>query len=192
MILEQIQSLSHWQIDLLTSWLLLQSAVVAVAPEEVIIITLGLLWGQGKLEFVEALLSVLVGLLPANWIMVLIGQKLSAKFAHKRGVQMASQYLKSYGPWLIFVTRFTPMVRAPVYLSVGASRYGLRRFSRVDALAACFQVPLLLILGRTIGARAGSVDEAFRVIAWVGGSLLGVTLLSTYFVEKRRKRVEMT
>ena len=119
--------------------------------------------------------------------MVLMGERLSSRFMKKRSVQFASEYLHRWGAWVIVLTRFTPIVRAPVYLAVGVSRFGVLRFFQTDGLAACVQVPLLLYLGKTIGGSNETVGAAVRTMGWIAGGLLVLTLLFTVLVDKSRK-----
>src|SRR4051812_49254828 len=73
-LIEQLQNQSSWHIALIATGLLLQGAVIAVFPEEVIICALGVLWGSGKIGFFEAFVAVECGLLPANLALVLLGR----------------------------------------------------------------------------------------------------------------------
>jgi membrane protein DedA with SNARE-associated domain len=186
MVLEKLNALSHWQIDLIAFLLLIQGAVVSIAPEEVVIVALGLLWGHGKITFIEASIVILLGILPANILLVLFGEKFAKRFEKKRAVQIASNYLRRYGALVIVLTRFTPVVKGPVYFSVGALRFGLGRFLLTDLLAALVQVPLLLLLGKTIGENSESIEHALRTVGWIAGSMLALSLLITIRLESRQ------
>jgi membrane protein DedA with SNARE-associated domain len=188
MILEKLSSLSHWQIDLVAFWLLLQGAFFSSVPEEVVILALGVLWGHDKISFIEAFFSICAGLLPANLIMVLFGQRLSRGHTEKKGVKIASEYLKRYGVWVIFLIRFTPLVRAPVYFSVGATRFGIKRFIKTDWAAACIQVPMLLILARSLSDRSDAAQAYLPLIGWSAGGILASVLAFTIGREILQKR----
>lgn len=186
--LEILKGLNHWQIDLLATGLLLQGAIFAVFPEEIIILTLGLLWGQGKVNFWEALLFTQLGLLPANAAMVLIGKKLGSRsFIRKKGVQAALKSLERYGAWLILITRFTPLIRGPVYLAVGCSRFPFLSFVRIDAWASCIQISLLLLLGRRLGVRSGSLQAAYEKVGFYSTTVMISMLLTFAWRELRRQ-----
>lgn len=184
-----IQGLNHWQICALASWLLLQGAVVAVAPEEVIMLSLGVLWGQGKIGFTEGLACVYLGLLPANNAMVYAASHFSKlKFFQKPAVLKAVTLFQRRGRWVIFVTRFTPFVRAPIYAAVGLSRIPQLVFFAIDSSAALIQVPLLLILGNYIGQKTGSITAAYKLIGGVSLSIAGAVLLFFLVREQYRKK----
>lgn len=186
--LETFDGLNHWQIGMIATGLLLQGAVIAIFPEEIIILTLGLLWGRGKMSFPEALLFTQLGLLPANAAMVFLGRKLGQKsILRKKGVQPALAGLHRYGARLIFVTRFTPLVRGPVYLAVGGAQYPFWRFARVDAIASCLQIPLLLWAGRWLEANSGSLQEFYQRLGILAGSVMAAVVLSFAWMEWRRK-----
>lgn len=173
--LDLFHGLSHWQVDLLVSWLLLQGAVLSIFPEEVIILTMGLLWGQGKITFPEALFSIQLGLIPGNAFMMLFGRKFGHRFfLSKKGVQVAMDYFKRYGGWLVFFARFTPLVRGPIYLAAGISGFPPLSFIRIDTWASCFQISFLLLAGRWIEAHSKSIEEAYRII----GMTIGIGMIS--------------
>lgn len=188
--LNLLNGLNHWQIDFLAMGLLLQGAVFAVFPEEVIILTMGLLWGQGRVTFPEALIFIQLGLLPANLAMVLIGKYLgNKKFLQKKRVREALQYLHRYGGGLIFVTRFVPLVRAPVYLAVGIAQYAPLSFVRIDAWASCFQISSLLLVGRWVGTHSESVMDAYKHIGALIASVMAVFLV--ILIARRRLDYEI-
>lgn len=194
-LLIQFSGLPSWQIAAAATWLLLQACVVPSLPEEVVITTLGMLSSQGRIGFLTALAAVLFGLLPANSATVFIGSRLARGLsffgpfqrAFKAApVQDALGAVRRHGRGLVFATRFTPLVRGPVYLACGASQMGVPRFFAVDALAACVQVPLLLWLGARIGRNAASLAQAWQRIGLLLGGLAAVALALHLFKRFRR------
>jgi membrane protein DedA with SNARE-associated domain len=153
-LLTRLDSLASWQICLGVILLLLQGAIFTVFPEEIVIVVLGYLWGQGNVAFAEAFFSVLVGLLPANLAMYGIGRRLGGwlpRWIPATAVARARARLNALGTAGIVITRFTPFVRGPAYLAAGISGFGARRFFVADALASLVYVPLLLLVGKTAG-----------------------------------------
>lgn len=196
-LLEQLNQLSHWQIDLIALLLLLQGAVLAAFPEEIVITALGILWFQGKVNFPEALFAIQIGLLPANLVMVFIGKKLGRKFLSKRpfcwlidatAADRAALAFRKRGVLLVALTRFTPTVRGPVYFAAGTSGMSLSRFFAVDAAASFIQIPLLLLLGKSMGQNASSILAAYRMLGAAFAVLLIGTLLFSLIRRLRRAR----
>ena len=172
-LLQQLAELESWRIGLIATWLLLQSVVVALFPEEVIAVTLGVLWSQGKISFTESMLFIQAGLLPANAFMVGIGQRFGLPLIKRRPfrwlldateVEEWLKLIRLNKKKVIFFARFIPMVRGPIYFATGMSQLGIREFSKVDYIASLFQIPLLLLVGKWIGASAGSLVDAFQKI----------------------------
>jgi membrane protein DedA with SNARE-associated domain len=177
-----LSSLPGWQLALAATWLLLQAAVIPSVPEEVVMTTLGVLWSQGKVDFLTAYAAILAGLLPANAMAVFIGglaERGLLRFGPARrmiqsdAVRSARATVLRYGRVVVAVTRFIPLVRGPVYLACGASGMTVRQFFVVDALAALVQVPLLLLLGAKVGEGAGSLAEAWQRVGILALLLLG-------------------
>lgn len=186
-LLLQLSQLQSWQIGLLASYLLYQGFFVSVFPEEVIATTLGLLWGEGKIGFFHALISIWVGLLPANATTVFVGSRFGPKLLNMRpfcwlfkkdAISDALELVKKNGAWVVIMTRFVPMIRGPLYLATGLSQMAVSQFMRLDLLASCIQVPCLLILGRMIGRNASSMMDAYRKIGFLMvGLVLGAAIL---------------
>ncbi len=196
-LLAQLQELNHWQIDLLAIGLLLQGAILAVLPEEVIAISLGALCAQGRISYLEALISMQIGLLPANGLMVYLGQRFGDALLTKppfswllqrQAVEGALIRVRQYGWWLVFATRFIPTIRGPVYAAVGMSRMGVLRFMKIDGLASCLHVPLLLFLGSTLGRSSSSVIEVYRRVGLLAAALLAFGVIAAFAHSATRLR----
>jgi len=187
--IELINGLNHWQIDFLATGLLLQGAILPLIPEEIIILTMGLLWSQGKITFPEAFVFIQLGLLPANLGVVLIGKHFGKQFfIKKRGIQFAQKFFLKFGGQAIFLTRFTPLIRAPMYLVVGFSQYPALSFLRFDAWASCFQIPLLLLTGRWIETQSKSIIGAYKEITILFGIGLTFTMIGNILFELTLKK----
>jgi len=194
-VLLRFSGLEGWQIGLAATWLLLQACVLPSVPEEIVTAALGMLWSQGRIGFATALFSVLLGLLPANSAAVFIGSRL-ARGMSRRGpfrrafaspaVQDALASVRIHGRGLVFATRFTPLVRGPIYLACGAAQMGVPRFFAVDALAACIQVPLILWVGARVGRGAGSLAEAWQRMGFLSAGLVGIAL-AVYLLRRARR-----
>ncbi len=194
-LLNQLSNLEHWKIALLASGMLLQGAVASVFPEEVILTSLGVLWSQGKIGFFEAWLAVMIGLLPANSFPAFLGRQFGLKALSarplcwvfkKEAVESSVHLLKTHGNWVIFCTRFIPLIRGPIYFATGVSQMGALRFSKIDAAAACIHVPLLIGLGGLIGKNANSLTEAYQRIG------LGMLLLIILGIVGRSATLEIS
>lgn len=181
-LLVRFADLQPWQIGLVAAGLLLQSCIPPGLPEELVVATLGILWGQGRIGFGTSFAAVLVGLLPANAVAVLAGGRLApllsrwrvfARALRSDAVSRALEAMRRNAVAVVVTTRFTPLVRGPVYLAAGLSGMGVARFVSLDFLAACVHVPLLLWAGNRLGKGAGSVVLAFQRLGWAALALLG-------------------
>ncbi len=177
--LDKIAGLTAIQIDLLAAFLLFEGIALAAIPEEIILLSLGVLWGQGRVGFFESLFAAQLGLLPANLFPVIVGNKLGRRILtippfswviRKDILEKALGYLHRNGTLTIFITRFTPMIRGPVYLAVGVCRIPFLKFLKIDALASCIHIPLVLLIGRIVG-KYFSVEVVYR--GMVAAALIG-------------------
>jgi membrane protein DedA with SNARE-associated domain len=194
-LLARLADLQHWEIALLAVGFLLQGAFLAVFPEELIITTLGFLWSQNRIGFVEALVAIWMGLLPANAITVFFGSRFGPRILtirpfcwmfKKDAVEESLARIRHHGPWIVFVTRFTPVIRGPIYLASGLSQMGLLRFMKIDGVAAMLQVPLLLFVGSVIGRNADSLVDGYKKVGLFMASLIGMMILFKFILKFKR------
>lgn len=182
-LLLQLSGLAHWKIALIATGTLLEGAVFTVFPEEVVVTTLGVLWSQHRIGFFEALLAVQLGLLPANLCLVFLGNRIGIKLLKippfkwilkPDAVVRSLERLRQAGSWVVFATRFIPLIRGPVYFATGLSRFPISRFFRIDCAASFIQIPLLLGLGATIGKNSASLLQAYQHVGVFMLALIGL------------------
>ncbi|MEO5969843.1 MAG: DedA family protein [Bdellovibrionia bacterium] len=197
-LIARLDHLEHWQIALLAASLLYQGIFLAVFPEEVIITTLGLLWSQGRVGFLEAWVAICVGLLPANATTVYAGSKLGMKILtirpfrwvlKKEAIEESLEQIRHYGKRIVFFTRFIPMIRGPIYFASGMSKMGVLNFMKTDFMASLIQVPGLLLLGCAIGKNATSIMDAYSKIGLFMLILLIAAILIKWLMHQRSHRV---
>jgi membrane protein DedA with SNARE-associated domain len=104
----------------------------------------------------------------------------------KKALEKTLSYLHKNGALTIFITRFTPVIRGPVYLAVGVCRIPFLRFLKIDALASCIHIPLILLLGRFVG-KYFSIEAVYKgiVIDAAVGFASSLLLIIFDFLKKR-------
>jgi membrane protein DedA with SNARE-associated domain len=193
--LNTLIGLGHWQILGLVVYLLWQGAVIPSMPEEVMVPTLGILWSQGRVGFLECVFAVQLGIMGGDLVLLSLGRFIGPQLLSRRpfsliagpeSIEEASAKLRKNGSWLIFLTRFTPMVRAPIFFAAGVSKMSPLKFLRSDYLASWLFIPLLLIAGKTLGANSSSLLGAFKVLGSVMGTFLLCGIAFAYVRERGR------
>lgn len=103
--------------------------------------------------------------------------------------ETVQSYFQRYGNWVIFVGRFTPGLRAAIFLTAGLSRrVSFIRFFVTDGLAALISVPVWVYLGY-YGAH-----EREQVAKWVREgqigilSVLGLAVVIVFVIWYRRRK----
>lgn len=195
--LDKLIGLSHWQIDLLVIYLFVQGAFFTVFPEEVVLPTLGVLWGQGKVSFLESYLASTIGLICGDIILLMLGRYLGVRLLVRRPfswiidketLKWVTEQMKKYGTRLVFFVRFVPTVRAPTFFAYGISEMPLLKFLQSDLLGLSVWIPLLIIFGRHLGAQ-GSISQAFHKLGLLMLIVIGGGLSANLVRERRRKRL---
>jgi membrane protein DedA with SNARE-associated domain len=196
-LLFRFSEMSEWQIYALVTGLLLQGFILTIFPEEILILALGYLWAQEKVGFVESFICLTIGLLPANAACFLIARRYGMGllkmrpfcwFISQRSLRLAIIRMRSHGERVLFITRFTPIIRGPIYMAAGISGMSLATFLRVEFLAACIQIPLLLYCGKILGNHADRIMELLQGFGFLMGFALLVYMAQNTLFHPRRAR----
>lgn len=165
-------------------------------PEELVVLTAGVLAGQGRVDLFAAGLTCYLGVLAGDLLLYTIGRRAGPRVLERRHfrrlftperVRWIEERVQRHGALTIVLARLTAGLRAPTFLIAGVSRLPLRRFLLADAAAALFTVSLVLLLGYHFGTRVTPVLR--RIGAWehtVVAILAGATLLWMLVAWRRR------
>lgn len=78
----------------------------------------------------------------------LLQNKFVAKFLTPERYAVVQKQFEKYGKWVVFMARFMPGLRTPIFLTAGISkRVSFLRFFITDFLAAVISVPIWVYLG---------------------------------------------
>lgn len=150
-------------------------------PEDITLIAGGVIAGLGYANVHVMCLVGLVGVLAGDSAMFLIGRYLGPRAMRQRWVALlltprryarVQKKFARYGSRLMFVARFLPGLRSPIYLTAGMTRQiSFRRFLLLDGTAALISVPLWIYLGFY-----GALNHEWLLV-WIKRSKIGVALL---------------
>jgi membrane protein DedA with SNARE-associated domain len=171
-------------------------------PEDIILLTAGLLAYYGLtnvwLTMLVGLLGVIVGDTLIFWLGSHYGRKLTKKwFFHKLlpddRLLAVSRRFKRRGNRLIFAARFMPGLRAPIFFSAGTLHLPYRVFLFYDGLAALLSVPLIVgavyYFGDNLDQVVHSIQRFEHGVLLVIAVVM-VLMLGKWYVTHRKLRRE--
>ena len=126
-------------------------------PEDITLIAAGIISQLGEQNVHVMLVVAYFGVLCGDWMMYLIGWRFgphlrqsrwfSKLLTPERMIQTETLFHR-YGSRVIFVARFLPGLRAPIYVMTGITRrISFWHFTLMDGLAALFSVPVFVYIG---------------------------------------------
>lgn len=168
-------------------------------PEDVTLFVGGLSAYYGAINLWMVIIVSYFGIIMGDSVIFFLGahygRKLTKKwFFHKllpdERLNAVRSKFHSQGNKLIFMARFMPGLRAPIYFSAGTLHLPYRVFLFYDGLAALFSVPVIISIVYYFG------DELVQVIEKVEHRIFFVILLiisaicgKWYLTHRRLKRI---
>ncbi len=160
-------------------------------PEDVTLVTGGVIAGLGYADVNTMFAVGMAGVIIGDGLVFSIGRFKGASVMRLKSVQRvitperfhsAQEAFHKYGRWVMFVARFLPGLRTPVFFTAGMSkRVSFGTWLLMDGVAALISVPVWVYLGY-FGAR--NFDWMFTILhrfqygifalLAVGGVALGV------------------
>lgn len=126
-------------------------------PEDITLVSGGVISGLGyanvHIMLVVSLLGVLLGDGTMYWLGRIYGTKILRfrpirRFLTLKRLRMVRSKFDQYGNRVLFVARFLPGLRAPIYMVAGITRrVSFTRFLLLDFFAAIISVPIWVYLG---------------------------------------------
>ena len=196
---------SAWLVSLLSPHAALLAFVLLLAgglalpiPEDVVLVSAGIVAGLGHAGLTDMLVITFLGVLLGDVAMYAIGWHWGDRIRQWRffdrlvsaereaGIRAA---FARRGIWFVFAARFLWGIRVAVYLVAGMSRQITpARFLLADGLAVLLTVPVKVVLGFYGAHHRAWLEQALhteeRVIGILAGSIL--LLLTLWWLWRRR------
>lgn len=164
-------------------------------PEDITLVSGGVISGLGytnvHIMLVVSLFGVLLGDSTMYWLGRIYGTKILRfrpirRFLTLDRLRMVRSKFEQYGNRVLFVARFLPGLRAPIYMVAGITRrVSFIRFLLLDFFAAIISVPIWVYLGDFGASNLDWLHEQIKK----GQSIIYIliALLALYLVWKWRK-----
>jgi membrane protein DedA with SNARE-associated domain len=107
--------------------------------------------------------------------------------------EKAENMFHKYGNWVIFVGRFLPGLRAPIFFTAGTMRYSIFKFLFMDGFAALVSAPLFVWFGHWAASKyASDSGELEKILGQskmvvLGAAVAGIIVL-WLFLKFRKKQ----
>ena len=173
-------------------------------PEEVAIVTAGILSAQGQLNPWLAFGACLVGALAGDCLMYWLGRHFGRRvlkerhwwnrFFHPEREAQIEQMLQKHDFKVLFLARFLVGLRSPVYLASGILRLPFRRFLMIDLVCATIVIATFFGLSYFLSHRFG--DAIYGWIRRAEWSVTAVVIavicgVSIYYWRRHRRKLAM-
>jgi membrane protein DedA with SNARE-associated domain len=126
-------------------------------PEDITLVAGGIIAGLGYADVHTMFLVCMAGVIIGDGTMFMLGRFFGQRILKfslirrmvtpKRFTQVQEKFAK-YGNRVLFVARFLPGLRSPIFIVAGMSRrVNIWQFLLMDGMAACISVPIWVYLG---------------------------------------------
>lgn len=168
-------------------------------PDEVIVMTGGMISSLGLLKEFPAFLMVYAGVISGLSIGYLVGRGIGAPIIErlfikrKRFLNIANHLVEKYGPWALCISYFFPIIRHLVPYLVGMNRMPYYKYASYSYTTGLVWTLVFFSLGGIFGIDPGEIGlwiEKYKLY-WIGIPLviLIIVLLMNYRKIKERKEV---
>lgn len=168
-------------------------------PEDITLVTAGILAARGIIDFNMSVLLCMVGVLLGDGIVFTLGAKVGNKIRQSRFGRIllppkrddaVRALVTRYGDKIIFMARFMPGFRTPLFFATGSYHVPFWKFFILDGFAALISVPLWIYVGYLFGANLEELERVIRKFQFGIYAVLGVLLLVFIIGIYLKKRTE--
>lgn len=149
-------------------------AVLSLFGEDATCIGAGLLIARGVLGFWEVMAALLAAILAGNLMYYIVGRKVGApalkhplfRWAIKESdLQRMTVLFHERGTWIVFVSRFVPASRLPVFMSAGILRFSFWRMLVALIISNLLFTPLFVWTASLFGQEMFAMIEHYEKAA---------------------------
>lgn len=168
-------------------------------PEDILLLSAGILASHGIVDLHHAQLVCFIGVILGDAIIYTLGLKLGPQLKQRGPFKKiltperdakVTEVFRKYGTKVIFMARFMPGLRMPIFLTSGMFRVKWWVFMGLDGFAALISVPVWVYIGYFFGENLEQLEKVTRQFQMGIYSILAavIMLFITLFVIRRRAR----
>lgn len=173
-------------------------------PEDITLVSGGVIAGlypesvNSHLMLVVSMIGVLAGDSTMYWLGRIYGTRIlrfrpMRKIVTLERLKMVREKFAQYGNRVLFVARFLPGLRAPIYMVSGITRrVSYTRFVLIDFCAAIISVPIWVYLGEFGAKNLDWLHEQIKKGQLVIYILIGILALFLFWKWKKRRNPKPT
>ncbi|MCC6579843.1 MAG: DedA family protein [Phycisphaeraceae bacterium] len=152
-------------------------------PEDVPLIFAGYLCGIGEANIYIMLPVAFFAVLGTDLLVYWLGRRLGhhvprlpviRRYLSEKNLAKADEAFHRHGPWVLFIARFLPGIRTPVFFSAGAFKIPVRKMLAYDGSAALISVPTIVLLAYHL---SDHLDKARKIVMRSQGAVLLVVFV---------------
>ncbi|WP_246072983.1 DedA family protein [Paenibacillus dokdonensis] len=192
-ILDTIAGMGYWGI--------LVGLALEVIPSEIVLAFAGYLVYKGQINLIEAVVFGTIGCLFQQIILYVVGLYGGRAFIDKYGkylhikskhVDVTERWFQKYGAFVVFTSRFIPVVRQAISIPAGISKMNMVKFLSYSGLASVLWAILFVSLGKSLGENWQNINEKAapytQPILW--GAILLMIAYILYKALTRKKKIQ--
>ena len=171
-------------------------------PEDVILVTGGILASQNIIDPFVCFIVCMLGVMVGDCSIYFLGHKYFSQIRRMGFVKRilseerdlkVKKYFHRFGDWIIFIARFLPGLRMPVFLTVGSYHIPFWKFFCLDFFAALISVPVWIWVGFFFGSNMDALEKYFRRAQFsvYGLALLLIGGIVAYYYFKRKTQQKL-
>ena len=180
-------------------WLCVITGLAIPLPEDLVVMSAGILLAEGSLEWsrtvlvvafgmwIRDLLAYGIGRVGGDWVFT---QWWGRRLFPPRKIARTQEWFHKYGVLAIVGGRMLISMRVPVFLVAGSMRVGFRRFAWIDGIGVLITAPVLLWLGYAFG------EPLLEGVRWAmrrtSGTAWGLALVALIVFVWRRNHLANT
>lgn len=163
-------------------FILLACGLGLPVPEDLTLFAGGLLSYYGATRISTTILVAFLGILGGDTFIYYLGAHFGRKITKRpffnrildaKHLAAVQKYFHRYGAKILFLARFMPGLRAPVFFTAGTLHIPYRKFLLFDGSAALISVPILVYLAYRYGE---TIDDVIAVITGIKHNILWIVI----------------
>lgn len=166
-------------------------------PEDIILVTGGILASRQVTTFWTTVFVCMAGVILGDGVVYTLGRILGKRvkqtwlFRRLLSPQMDTRIEEVFERWgtkVIFMARFMPGLRMPIFMSSGIYRVPAWKFFALDGFAALISVPTWIYVGYFFGANLDVLERKIRDLQTGLYTILGLTIaaMAVFVIIKNR------